>query len=122
MRKDHPGVATLLIGDLVLLACVGCETSTPPPTPTLLIELEVPLPTPTPQSITLEECRDRQEIGTFVTWIGGPTPETRSGVLEQRVLQDDLVVWTEVVKVEFKAVKTEAFALELKRSSMDYHP
>ena len=54
-------------------------------------------------------------------WTTSPATETGSGVLEQRVLQNDLVVWAEVVKVEFKAVETEEFALELKRSSMDYY-
>ena len=61
MRTHHPGVATLMIGSLMLLECVACGTSTP-------------TPTPTPMLITLEECRDRHDIGSIVGWMtSGPT-------------------------------------------------
>ena len=67
----------------------------------------------TPAALTLEECHDRYEISSVALTIS-PAPDTGSGVLEQRVLQKDLVVWAELVNVEFKAVESESFALELK--------
>ena len=85
----------------MLLACVACGILTLP-------------------ARSVEECNERYDFG----WVDGavsPAPETGSSVLEQRVLQNDLVVWAELVSVEFKAVENRPFASELKRSSMDYY-
>lgn len=93
-------LATTLPGVLLVLAIMACGTSSPP-------------------ARSAEECHDRYEISLAVPTMS-PAPETGSGVLEQRVLQNDLVVWAELVSVEYKAVENDQIALELKRSSMDY--
>ena len=85
----------------MLVACVACGILTAP-------------------ALTLEECLDRHEIGWAASALRSPAPDAGSGVLEQRFLENDLVVWAELVNVEFKAVESEAVKFELKGRASTY--
>ena len=67
-----------------------------------------------------DECLDRYDIrhvGGNTIWMS-PEPEIGSGVLEQRVLENDLVVLGEVLGVETKVVVVESVMSKLSRPSI----
>ena len=119
----------LLIAALLLfaLACAYDPDATPmaskadTPMPTSAIT-PAPRPTGTPTPwLTAKECRDRFDLD----WAGAYPGRTAgqhsgSGVLEQRVLEKDLVVWAELANVEYKAVEIEAIKFELKGPTPSY--
>ena len=132
-------LATSLMGGLLLLAIIACGTSTPSAETKGAIgeqaAKEQPLlkPTSTPSAETksaigeqiakerpllkptssLERCYERHDIGLAAVWIS-PGPRVGSGVLEQRILEKDFVVWAELVDAKFKAVESKAIKFELK--------
>ena len=67
-----------------------------------------------------DECLDRYDIryvGGASVWVS-PSPEIGSGVLEQRVLQNDLIVLGEVLGVDTKVVTVDSVKSKLSRPSI----
>ena len=78
-------------------------------------------PTNTPSGQAGKECVDRSDLVWAANYPGPSAGQhSGSGVLEQLVLEKELVVWTELANVEYKAVENEAIKFELKGPTPAY--
>ena len=78
-------------------------------------------PTNTPSGQAGKEGVDRSDLVWACNYPGPSAGQhSGSGVLEQLVLEKELVVWTELANVEYKAVENEAIKFELKGPTPAY--